>query len=413
MKKIIFALAAVAAITLASCEKEPKTISASATVDETSLAADVVKPASYKVTFTNVATAAEFSAQTENGIAVVSGLLPGVYNVTATAVTVSGGSTYSIAGESKSASVLTEGTVVPVTVSAVKESALVLKEIFYNGTAFDLTDPTDVWSGTTYFRDQFYEIYNNSTETVYADGICFGATVYGNYDYSTIYEWDMPNASDYVFVQTVWQIPGTGTQYPIAPGESIIVAQWATDHNAANLTNGHSIDLSVANFEAIEGESTLWNGTVITDNPKAVNMVNAINTSGYKMPQWLVSVYNASFIMFKPSGEFTNDNFVGCTNATAVGKQVAITDILDAVQWKDTEADAEFLHLPAILDAGFNYFDGALSTYTGKSISRKVKETREDGTVVYQDTNNTTQDFVQNDKPEVRRNGAKTPSWAK
>lgn len=413
MKKSLIIVAAAAALALVSCNKEAKTISATVTVNESALAADVVKPSSYKVTVTNVATAAEFSAQTENGTAVVSGLIPGVYNVTATAVTVSGGSTFSIAGETKSASLLEEGAAVSVTVSAVKESALILKEIFYNGTSFDLADPADVWSGTTYFRDQFYEIYNNSTETVYADGLCFGATVYGNYDYSVIYEWDMPNASDYVFVQTTWQIPGNGTQYPVAPGESIIVAQWATDHNAENLTNGHSIDLSVANFEAIEGESTLFNGTVITDNPKAVNMVNNINVNGFKMPQWLVSVFNASFVMFKPSGEFTNDDFVGCTNASTTGKPVAIADILDAVQWKDGEADGEFLHLPAILDAGFNYFDGALSTYSGKSISRKVKETRADGTVVYQDTNNTTNDFEQNAKPVVRRNGAKTPSWAK
>ena len=46
-----------------------------------------------------------------------------------------------------------------------------------------------------------------------------------------------------------------------------------------------------------------------------------------------------------------------------------------------------------------------------ESIARKVKETREDGTVVYQDTNNTTNDFEVKKDPQLRRNGAKVPSW--
>lgn len=49
--------------------------------------------------------------------------------------------------------------------------------------------------------------------------------------------------------------------------------------------------------------------------------------------------------------------------------------------------------------------------YVSESIARKVKETREDGTVVYQDTNNTTNDFEVKKDPQLRRNGAKVPSW--
>ena len=47
----------------------------------------------------------------------------------------------------------------------------------------------------------------------------------------------------------------------------------------------------------------------------------------------------------------------------------------------------------------------------GESIARKIKETRPDGTKVYQDTNNTSNDFEVKKDPQVRRYGAKVPSW--
>ena len=46
-----------------------------------------------------------------------------------------------------------------------------------------------------------------------------------------------------------------------------------------------------------------------------------------------------------------------------------------------------------------------------KSVSRKIKLTKEDGRHVYMDTNNSSEDFVVNDKPVPRRDGAKIPAW--
>ena len=51
------------------------------------------------------------------------------------------------------------------------------------------------------------------------------------------------------------------------------------------------------------------------------------------------------------------------------------------------------------------------ATYVSKSVARKVKETKQDGRVIYYDTNNSSEDFAVMDVPMIRRNGAKAPVW--
>ena len=408
MKRSAIAFVAMAALLAASCQKEAKTVSVTVNIDETKLTeAGIPSPDSYSVTLTNFATGVSIETATENGVASAAGLVPGLYNITATAVQGKDGFSYTITGALNDVNFLNDGEEATVSVDAVKEAALVFKEIYYTGCRF-ATD--DEGGSSTYFRDQFYEIYNNSTQTVYADGLCIAETIFANYDYSVFYEWPIANPENYVFCDTVWQIPGDGTTYPIAPGESIIIAQWGTNHKADNLTKGTSpVDLSGAEFEALEKESTTWSGITLTDNA-AINMKQVIDADGYQTPQWLTSVSGTTYIIFKPSEPLKNEDFITATNAEWGGtaREIPISEVIDAVQAVADETRLSTLGLPAVLDAGTIWCDGI---YTSQSIARKVKETREDGTVVYQDTNNTTNDFEVKNDPQIRRNGAKVPSW--
>ncbi len=409
MKKALFSIALIAAIfALPSCSKDGvKTVSASATIDESGLASSVTKPESYAVTFTNVSTTTSVTATTENGTAVVTGLVPGIYKVTATATTVSGGFTYTISGSEASASIVEDGTKVSLKVAAAKESALLFKEIYYTGCAFKDTTGIDA----DYFRDQYYEIYNNSDQTVYADSLCIAETRYAYYDFSFMYTWDIPNPENYVFCSVIWQMPGTGKDYPIKPGESIVVAQWATNHKAKKLTNGGSpVDLSGAEFEAITKSTTLWNGIVITDGP-AINMARTVNSDGYDVPQWLTPVSGGAYVIFKPSKALKNSDFITATNASwgNTGREILLSDILDGVQAVGDATRATTLGLPTSVDAGYIFLPKG--TYTGQSISRKVSSKTADGRVILQDTNNTTNDFEIQDTPVIRRDGAGKPSW--
>ncbi len=399
MKHSAIAVLALAILAAVGCQKSgTKTISVNIRVDESKIeAAGVPSPESYEIRLSNFATGITVDLQTENGVATATGVVPGLYDVTVSGYQAKDGFTYTIAGAESGISLLSNNDEVSVLVDAVKESALVFKEIYYEG------------CGNYYFRDQFYEIYNNSTEVVYADGLCIAETVFANYDKSIIYEWPIENADQYVFVQTVWQIPGEGTTYPVQPGESFVIAQWGANHTAKELSDGASpVDLSGAEFEAIEKETTTYSGLVLTDNP-AVNMAKVVMAS-YAMPQWLTSVSGSRYVIFKPAEPLKNEDFITATNAdyNGVGREIPISEIIDAVQTVSDETDMAILGLPTVLDAGAIWCSGP---YKVESISRKVKETRADGTVVYQDTNNTTNDFEVQAVPQVRRNGAKVPSW--
>ena len=388
-----------AVLAMVGCQKTgTKTISINVRVDEAKIAAaGIQSPDSYDVTISNFATGSTIEAKTENGLATATGIVPGVYTVTVSGSQNQGGFIYTIAGSESNVSLIADGAEVVVKVDAVKEAALVFKEIYYTGVK------------DFYFRDQFYEIYNNSTEVVYADSLCIAETIFASYDKSIIYEWPIENADQYVFVKVVWQIQGDGHSYPIKPGESFVISQWATNHKAESLSKGVSpVDLAGAEFEAIEKESTAPSGLVLTDNP-AINMKKVIQ-AGYAMPQWLTSVSGSQYIIFKPSKPLKNEDFITATNAdyNGVGREVLISDVIDAVQTVSDETGMNVLGLPKVLDAGAIWCSGQ---YVGESIARKIKETRPDGTKVYQDTNNTSNDFEVKKDPQVRRYDAKVPSW--
>ena len=388
-----------AVLAMVGCQKTgTKTISINVKVDEAKIAAaGIQSPDSYDVTISNFATGSTIEAKTENGLATATGIVPGVYTVTVSGSQNQGGFIYTIAGSESNVSLIADGAEVVVKVDAVKEAALVFKEIYSTGVK------------DYYFRDQFYEIYNNSTEVVYADSLCIAETIFASYDKSIIYEWPIENADQYVFVKVVWQIQGDGHTYPIKPGESFVISQWATNHKAESLSKGVSpVDLTGAEFEAIEKESTAPSGLVLTDNP-AINMKKVIQ-AGYAMPQWLTSVSGSQYIIFKPSKPLKNEDFITATNAdyNGVGREVLISDVIDAVQTVSDETGMNVLGLPKVLDAGAIWCSGQ---YVGESIARKIKETRPDGTKVYQDSNNTTNDFEVKKDPQVRRYDAKVPSW--
>ena len=423
MKHSAIALLAFAVLAAVGCQKTgTKTISVNVKIDEAKLeAAGVPAPESYDVKLSNFSTGTVIEVQAGNGIATAEGIVPGVYSVTASGAQVVEGVNYIIVGASSNVSLLNDNDEVSVIVEAAKEPKLVFKEIYYTGCSFPNIDPatgkpiideeTGEEATSTYFRDQFYEIYNNSTEVVYADSLCICTTIYASdYTDNLVYQWPIENPEQYVFSGKIWQIPGDGTTYPIQPGESFVIAQWGTNHKAKSLTDGHSpVDLSGAEFEAIEKE-TNFNGIVLTDND-AINMALAVNAAGYSSPQWLTPVGGARYVLFKPAGKLKNEDFLTPTNddyGVSNAREVPITEVIDAVQSVDGETGMNLLGLPTVLDAGGIWCSGK---YVKESIARKIKETRKDGTIVYQDTNNTTDDFEVKTDPQVRRNGAKVPSW--
>ena len=65
--------------------------------------------------------------------------------------------------------------------------------------------------------------------------------------------------------------------------------------------------------------------------------------------------------------------------------------------------------LESELDAGWIK---CATTGGNQSVVRKISGKRENGSIILQDTNNTTEDFTVSDSPQIRRDGAKRPGWS-
>ena len=399
MKRIILPALAALMLTAVSCEQ----FKIIGEVEEVQLVTcDIkvstdqeIKPDSYLVKLINYNESNEYVFHSDSdGNVKGAQVVPGVYTVTATAELSQSGFTYYFSGSLVNHQIVDKGNRPQMAVNAEssKSGALILKEIFYNG------------SEGYYFKDQFYEIYNNSEFVQYADGLCI-APLLPLVASTTTYNWQIENPDNYVFCNHIWQIPGNGTDYPIQPGESVIIAQIAQNHNSDEGRNpGNSVDLAGAEFETF-----MENQVVNPDNPNSINMspVFSRNLAG---AQWLVTVFGGAYVIFKtePDKPVDNDGYVQPEGQKTMSYPIPREWVIDAVELVNNSTKVNQKRMPTSLDAGVSYTG---ETYHGKSVSRKIKETLPDGRIVYMDTNNSTNDFQVNEKAMVRRDGVGVPSW--
>ncbi|MDD3735832.1 MAG: DUF4876 domain-containing protein [Bacteroidales bacterium] len=271
-------------------------------------------------------------------------------------------------------------------VATSKEGGLVFKEIYYTGSKTE--------SGSNYYSDQFHEIYNNSDEVVYLDGLCFGLTTPLG---STETVWVNPDGSIMDRIPCtfhVLMVPGTGQQYPLQPRTSTVLAMDAIDHKTDPLGNPLSpVNLAGAQFEAfIEAPGK------DTDAPQATNMIVMYTTSA-SMVDWLHTVNGQGVIMFRlPTGldwqtfVANPDNFMTQPGSTSQTQYFMVHKdwVVDGVECNRPEEDKRFKRLPTSVDAGMTW---SLASYNSKSVRRKVEKIL-DGKAIYKDSNNSYNDFI-------------------
>ncbi len=276
-------------------------------------------------------------------------------------------------------------------IASSKAGGLVLKEIYYTGSKTE--------AGSNYYSDQFHEIYNNSDEVIYLDGLCIGLlepigtspTVWVNQDGSIMDR--LPIAYHALM------FPGTGQQYPIQPRTSVVLAMDAIDHKTDPLGNPLSpVNMASAQFEAfIEAPGK------DTDSPQAANLIVMYTTSA-SMYDWLHSVNGAAVVLFRlPTGlnyasfAANPDNFMTKPGTTSATQYFMVHKdwVIDGVECNRPEEDKRFKRLPTSVDAGWTW---SLATYNSKSVRRKVEKIL-DGKVFYKDTNNSTNDFLIDQTP--------------
>ena len=320
----------------------------------------------------------------------------------------------------------TEVTMVLTAVSTDPDSpydGLIIKEIFYSGHSMNY----DV-AGATMVKDHFFELYNNGDEAIYIDGIHIAeAWTPATADFESapavsIME-DQTLDHNYVYVSSVIRVPGSGQEHLLEPGESFLVAinainfkeevEKAAEEYELSIDQtmlDHIIDLSSADMETymvdwLQSQGREGNTYFELDNPNVPNMDNIYLSESYDY--FFLDITGSTLIVFKPENELSDDDIMiysyvgsGETKEQALMK-IPVDCIIDGADFVNDMQSARWKRLPDIVDIGFGYIPDDWGSLTNFSQRRKVdaEATAKAGHTVFQDTNNTTNDFEPIDPP--------------
>lgn len=405
MKKYILPM--MLAVALTSCDQfnelgdTPMVEPLDVTISLNSLVGDITYGDEMLVKLDNYSEGLRYEKRFGGGSCTVSGIVPGIYTINVTGRgTASTGEEFLLAG-SRLNSDITGPMDVEVGIRGSAKGKLVFSEIYYCGSKQE--------NAFSYFRDQFYEIANNTDEVQYLDGLYFANTEVIDFD-KTRPIWADPEG-EYVYADRVWRFPGNGTEYPLQPGESCVIAQFAANHRLPIYNPTSPVDCSSAEFEFNT------NNANYPDQP-AYDMQLVYNDGTTNMPmQYLTSVFGIGYLIFRvPEGDSWNpitDKSMQAVNQaspySSTYAKVPVHYIVDAVEAIRNESYVDAKNLPAVADAGFCTMGGA---YLNKGVTRKLANPSAgaNGAIYYQDTNNTTDDFEVGVVPKLHRH-SKMPAW--
>ncbi len=353
-----------------------------------------------KITFHNYTEDLHIEKPMASSSIEVDSLIPGIYSIIISGKAKNKDDVwYYMNGSLVNHPVLEDHETIEIPISGMRISPLVFKEIFYSGTA------------NFYFRNQFYEIYNNSVEMLYLDGIYF-ACLHPLKATSKLPVWPQEDGNKYVYTDRLWKFPGDGTTYPLQPGESCIISQFAANHQLDIYNPDSPIDGSSSEFEFN------MNNKKFPDQP-AYDMEHVFYNGKANMgriPQYLTSVLGSAYVIFKvPEGKeydpVNNPQLQTRDLSSSSPKlyaKIPIEYVLDGVEAVDDETKIDSKRMPGVLDAGITTVG---ATYNSLGVARKKIGENPDGTPILQDTNNSTDDFERGVVPMFRRYNSKMPSW--
>jgi len=225
---------------------------------------------------------------------------------------------------------------------------LLINEVFFCGSDYS----------KFYFYDQFVELYNSSEDTLYLDGCIITR------NYSTA----LPDLEDIDYVRAIYafQFPGTpvtGREYPIYPGQHVVVASDAIDHSALS-ANG--VDLSGADWEFYNPLGSDY------DNPEVPNVVS-IHPD--RTTDYMINLAHNAVVL--ASGA---DYWFETYDGDKIRIAIPLSTVLDGVEYSSSPDVTK--ELTVRVDAGLAGI--GIAKYSAYSVERITPG---------QDTNNSTSDF--------------------
>ncbi len=243
-------------------------------------------------------------------------------------------------------------------------------------------------------KDQFIEIYNNSEEVIYADGLYIAALTPRNAGFANDLISELP-LEEFLYAEQVLRVPGDGDDYPLEPGESFVVAVNGIDFTENGTYPNGTVDNSRADFEVNETawlqERGLISNPVLNapDNPD-VEDIDIVYFWAHNGAFFYFNADGASAAIFRVDEELTETVIDPIVPGYPYLK-IPVSSVIDAVDFLHGEDAVAYKRLPTALDASYNYIPGG-SRSTGKSMMRKVARTV-GGRDILMDTNNSANDF--------------------
>ena len=328
---------------------------------------------------------------TDNTITLQTTIPAGFYDITATVDAIVDSTAYTLRAYYRSVAVTEPRAISAEAMLVQGKSDFILAEIFTPG--------TQTPQGKTYLGDRYFVVFNNSADTLYADGLVLLESKLKNSMQITL----RPDfRSESFAADAIYRIPGNGTEYPIAPGGSLLIVDNAFNHREAN---PNSFDLSHADFEWYD-QSTNPNVTDL-DNPDVPNLDKIFC---YTLTIWIPnSQGNTSFALGRIPDTLSADAYLrqykfhyDYTIVSKTGTFDMDADtylfpnewIVDAVNLCPRTAYQWTAAAPS-LDAGWTYVGetGSDKLRYGHSVRRKTLLEEGDRRIL-QDTNNSTDDFL-------------------
>lgn len=296
----------------------------------------------------------------------------------------------------------------------VEPGEILIEEVYFTGTPLPSTGKTN-----TRNVDQYFKLTNNTDELLYADRILIIESKNANAG-STWKVFKDPIVEQYCEAGVVMCVPGNGTDVPLQPGESLIIASnglnfkegYSANKNMTVEMNPDGLDLSKANFEWFT-QST--NSTMDVDVPEVPNMdiwfaytLSILNLhdrgfQSYAIAQAPVTMTKEAFLEeYNWAGaEYVNHTLAGEFEQTlTLAYKVPNEWVIDAVACT-VPSIVNTRQFSELLCTGWTWaspqdIDQDAQRY-GHSVLRKRGD---DGKLI--DTNNASNDFTPNSIPSLR-----------
>ncbi len=247
-------------------------------------------------------------------------------------------------------------------------------------------------------RDSYFKIYNNTDQTIYADGLGIVESALVNAKASTYEILTEANDRQKNFTAaTIWVIPGSGTDFPIEPGKSLKIVDQAIDWSTQ--VSG-AFDHRDADFEWYDDNAQ------DTDSPSVPNLSKWYC---YSNTIWIMSNQcNRSYALVKFPDGMTSEEYLsqyhgGYDYISTIGTQmhndraylIPNSWIIDGVNLGNSEAYI-YGALGNNIDISYACISDRNSDPNrfGRIFRRKVATTTSDDRVIFQDTNDSKADFI-------------------